>query len=161
MTDVAARALRRRYRQVYRYVRRRTASAEDAEDVTQEVFAAAAARLEALTPGAQPPLAWLYTVAHRRLVDEARRGARRNGASPAPYAAADRVYGAELARTLRRTLLGLPDDARRVVVLKVLEGKPFAVVATELGITEGAAKMRLARALERLRQALEEEGVEP
>ena len=71
--DLAERAFRRHYRHVYRYVRRRAASAEEAEDLTQAFFADAVAAADRLRPGSPPLLAWLYTVAKRRLADEARR----------------------------------------------------------------------------------------
>ena len=41
------------------------------------MFVEAAARLEDFKPGATPVLAWLYTVAQRRLVDRARAAAAR------------------------------------------------------------------------------------
>ena len=75
MDELAAAAFRRHYRQIFRFVRRRSSSHEDAEDVTAEVFAAVAA-LRAFEVGATPLLAWLYTVARRRLADDARRRAR-------------------------------------------------------------------------------------
>ena len=45
MNDVADRAFRRHYDQVYRYVRRRTHDHHRAEELTQQVFADAAASL--------------------------------------------------------------------------------------------------------------------
>ena len=44
-TEAASRDLRRHYREIYRYVRRRSRTASDAEDVTQDVFADAARAL--------------------------------------------------------------------------------------------------------------------
>jgi RNA polymerase sigma-70 factor (ECF subfamily) len=155
---VAAEAFRRHYRQVYGFVRRRTASDADAEDVVAEVFADAAAGLERFEPGPTPVLAWLYTVARRRLADEARRRRRPLAAVPA---AADVHYGPDVARALRRALDTLPHEQRRVVVLKLIEGRSFRDIAERVGATEAACKMRLSRALERLRVALEQEGVEP
>jgi RNA polymerase sigma factor (sigma-70 family) len=156
--EAAADAFRRHYRQVYGFVRRRTPSAADAEDVVAEVFAAAAERLERFEPGAPPVLAWLYTVARRRLADEARRRRR----TPVALAASGTVeYGPDVARALRRALDGLPEAQRRVVVLKLIKGWTFREIAEQLGTSEAACKMRLSRALERLRDSLEQEGVEP
>jgi RNA polymerase sigma factor (sigma-70 family) len=156
--EIAADAFRRHYRQVYGFVRRRTGSAADAEDVVAEVFADAAAALGRFRPGATPVLAWLYTVARRRLADEARR----RGRGPLPVAPVEAIeYGPDVARALRRALATLPQEQRRVVVLKLIEGWSFREIAERLGVTEAACKMRLSRALERLRVALEQEGVEP
>jgi RNA polymerase sigma factor (sigma-70 family) len=156
--ELAAEAFRRHYRQVYGFVRRRTPNEADAEDVVAEVFADAAAALGRFRPGSSPVLAWLYTVARRRLADEARR----RGRAPAAAATASSAeYGPDVARALRRALAMLPDGQRRVVVLKLIEGWSFREIAQQLGATEAACKMRLSRALERLRRELEQEGVGP
>ena len=72
MSDVAEQAFRRHYGQVYRYLRRRTGDHHRAEDLTQQVFAAAV--VVSLQETESPSLAWLYTVAQRRFADELRRG---------------------------------------------------------------------------------------
>ena len=158
MDDLAATAFRRHYRQVFRFVRRHSASPEDAEDVTAEVFASAIAGLHERRSGAPPVLAWLYTVARRRLADEARRRAR---AERLHVAAVPSEYGPDVARALAQSLRRLPEAQRRVVAMKLIEGRTFREIADRLGTTEGACKMRLARGLERLRDELEKEGVEP
>lgn len=86
MDELAAQAFRRHYRQIYGFVRRRSAADSDAEDIAAEVFADAADALERFEPGSTPVLAWLYTVARRRLADEARRRAR---ACPVIHAVVD------------------------------------------------------------------------
>ena len=79
VSDAVERAFRRHYGQVYRYIRRRTGVRERAEDLTQEVFAAAAAALPRFRRRAGSALPWLYTVARRRFVDELRRRGREGG----------------------------------------------------------------------------------
>jgi len=49
----------------------------------------------------------------------------------------------------------LPDHLRAVLVLKEIEGYGHAEIALLLGISEGASRVRLTRALERLRNELE------
>jgi RNA polymerase sigma factor (sigma-70 family) len=161
----AEHAFRRHYGQVLRYLRRRT-GADEAEDLTQAVFADAAERLPSLRPGQPPVLAWLYTVAQRRLADGARRAARR----PVTIAEldAERVaaaepseYGPDVTRALGDAIAALPRGQRDVVVMKLLEGRSFAEIARRAGASEGACKMRFARGLEALREALEREGIGP
>ena len=166
MSNLAERAFQRHYRHVYRFVRRRSDSPELAEDITQDVFAAAAKALDRFEPGSSPVLAWLYTVARRRLADEARRERGRPWLverleRDAPAADDVRRYGREVARALSRTVRRLPDEQRRVVVMKLLEGRSFAEIAQRLGTTEPATRMRFARGLERLRRELAREGIEP
>lgn len=73
MDDAAAPTLESRYDEIFRFVRRQTRSDAEAEEITQSVFAQAAAALEREKDGAPRSLAWLYTVAQRRLIDAARR----------------------------------------------------------------------------------------
>jgi RNA polymerase sigma-70 factor (ECF subfamily) len=159
VADVLDQAFRAHYGQVYRYLRRRTGDDGRAEELAQQVFADAAAALPDFGPDAPSPLAWLYTVAHRRFVDEARRRAR--DASLQDEAPESAEYGAELTSLLAAALERLPDEQRTVLALKLLRGLRFREVAATLDIGEGAAKMRFVRALAALRDELEREGVEP
>ena len=164
MTDRAAAAHRRYYASVYRYVRRRTRSREDAEDLTQTVFAEAVSGLEQASAESRSELAWLYTVAKRRLIDEQRRRLSAtaqvfplDAARIAHHSQGD--YGVDLATALARAIAALPADQQRVVVLKLVEGRRFAAIAVELGTSEQACRARLSRALRTLRTHLEEEGI--
>jgi RNA polymerase sigma factor (sigma-70 family) len=164
--DLRESAFRRHYTQVYRYIRRRTGSDEEAEEIAQIVFVDASARLEHFKPGATPVLAWLYTVAQRRLADRARQLQRRTEAIASLDAARlatveEAQYGPTLARALREAVERLPQRQREVLVMKLLEGRAFAEIARRLGASEAACKMRFARALEALRDELEKEGIEP
>jgi RNA polymerase sigma-70 factor (ECF subfamily) len=164
--DLVELAFRRHYGQVFRYLRRRTGSDEAAEELAQLVFADAAAGLERFKPGATPVLAWLYTVAQRRLADRARRLAR-SGESLGELArsrlelVAPLEYGPNVAGAVRAALGRLPVEQRRVVVLKLLHGCSFAEIAERVGSTEAACKMRFGRGLEAVRADLEREGIEP
>jgi RNA polymerase sigma-70 factor (ECF subfamily) len=164
MGDLSASAFSRHYNEVYRFVRRRSGTDDEAEEITQSVFAHAAERLSAATEGSRPVLAWLYTVAQRRLVDAARIRARRGTALRLEdgYPAPDQPrYGAEVAEALREGLAGLPPEQRDVVVLRLLEGRTFAEIAEHLGSTEAACKMRFRRGLLSVREIFEREGITP
>jgi RNA polymerase sigma-70 factor (ECF subfamily) len=110
-------------------------------------------------------LAWLYTVAQRRLVDAARKAFRRNevGLDDAPGIAADDPpeYGQAVARALERGLRELDSKQRDVVVMKLMAGRTFAEVAELTGASEGACRMRFLRGLGQLRDYLTEEGLQP
>jgi RNA polymerase sigma-70 factor, ECF subfamily len=158
VTDVVERAFRRHYGTVYRYVRRRSRSHEQAEDLTQEVFAAAAAALPRENIADPPVLAWLYTVARRRFADEARRRAHERPALASEPAV---EYPPPVAGAIAAALRRLQPDQQQVLALKLLRGLRFAEVGAELGVTPAAAKMRFVRALSALREELRKEGVEP
>lgn len=166
MSDRAEADHRRYYGRVYRYVRGRTRSREDAEDITQSVFTEAVSGLEQTAADSPPALAWLYTVARRRLIDQQRR----NNSPPARVISLDEArleqrtpdnYGIDIARALAEGIAGLPHEQQQVVVLKLVEGRRFAEIATQLGISDEACRARLSRALRTLRAHLEKEGIRP
>jgi RNA polymerase sigma-70 factor, ECF subfamily len=151
------------YGKVLRFVRRRVGSSEDAEDLTQQVFASAAARLDG-REGEAPALAWLYTVAKRRIADEARRRDRARTvplAHVAEPAAAEVTYGEEVAKTLSVSLATMPEGQRRVVVGRLLQGRSFAELGRELGTSEDACRMRFMRGLQHLREEFTKGGLQP
>jgi RNA polymerase sigma-70 factor (ECF subfamily) len=156
---------RRQYGSVYRFVRRRASSREEAEDLTQEVFEAAISALgQARLEAQAPPLAWLYTVARRRLIDRLRSATHpRVALDPEELSAAghERLYGPSIVSALVEALGSVDEAQRRVVVMKVFEGRSFAEIAAEVGASEEACRMRLSRGLAALRRQLEQKGVTP
>jgi len=149
------------YGKVLRFVRRRVGSFEDAQDLTQEVFAAAAARLDGQEVESSS-LAWLYTVAKRRIIDEARRSGRSVSLElVAEPQAGDARYGDEVAEALNAGLLSMPEGQRRVVVGRLLHGQRFSDLARELDASEEACRMRFMRGLQHLREEFTKEGLEP
>jgi RNA polymerase sigma-70 factor (ECF subfamily) len=158
-------AYRRHYGHVFRYLRRRVRSDDEAEELAQIVFADAVRSLERFKPGATPILALLYTVAQRRLADRARRLARSESLVELEDTRLQLVgetgYGPAVASALRVALEQLPDAHRTVVVMKLLQGLSFTEIAGHVGATEAACKMRFARGLESVRDQLEREGVTP
>jgi RNA polymerase sigma-70 factor (ECF subfamily) len=158
MPDRSEEAFRRHYAQIFRYIRRRTPDDFEAEDVTQAVFADAAQRLGDFKPGASPVLAWLYTVAQRRLADRARRLAHQHASlrelEQTRLGPAESTYGDDVATALREAIASLPGTQRTVVVMKLLRGLSFAEIAAQVGVGEAACKMRFARGLEGLRDRL-------
>jgi RNA polymerase sigma-70 factor (ECF subfamily) len=155
-------AFRAHYDDVYRYVRPRTATHAEAEDIVAQVFEEAAARLGAFRSGPAPVLAWLYTVARRRLVDAARRHARHGAPVPLDgVEAAAPEYAENVAHAIRAALADLPEGQRSVVLLRLVEGRSFAEIAKRLEVTEAAAKMRFARGVSAVKTRLEAEGIKP
>jgi RNA polymerase sigma-70 factor (ECF subfamily) len=160
MDDPVASSYRRHFEDVHRFVNRRV-SPDDAEDVTQEVFASAIEALATARLEADPPLAWLYTVARRRLVDLARR--RRLELIPIDAEGVhleERTYGPRVAKHLLAAVERLSEDRRRVVVLKLFRGCSFGEIAALIDCSEEACKMRFYRGLSDLRDELERKGVD-
>ena len=162
MNEPAEIAFRAHYDQVLRFVRRRTVSNEDAEDIVQSVFADASAGLNDFQPGETPVLAWLYTVAQRRLIDHLRRADSARRHAPIEVGpVVDAEYGQEVASVLRQALTALPVRQREVVLLRLIEGRSFAEISGQTETTEASCKMRFARGLASVRESLRKEGVRP
>jgi RNA polymerase sigma factor (sigma-70 family) len=161
--DLAEQAFRAHYGQILRFVRRQSESEEDAEDIAQSVFVDATASLDSFKPGATPVLAWLYTVAQRRLIDEARRRSRRLRVvdldAPFTVSGDSPAYGTEVTAVLRDAIASLPSRQREVVLARLVEDAAFATIAEATGTTEAACKMRFARGIAHVRDQLRKEGI--
>jgi RNA polymerase sigma-70 factor (ECF subfamily) len=156
---------RRHSRELLRFFLRRTGGdAPRSEDLLQDVFLSATIDLER-RPAGTPTLAWLYTVAHRRFVDDVRSANRQARTVPFDEAAGSAEppaeYGPEVGRALAAVVRELPAIQHRVFVWKVFEGRSFSEIGAKIGISEGAARMQLLRALQAIRTGLENYGVGP
>jgi RNA polymerase sigma factor (sigma-70 family) len=160
MGDAAPENLASRYRQVHRFVRRRSGSDMAADDLTQQVFVEALVALRGSI--GQDHLGLLFTIARRRLIDRLRADTRTLvPLEEAEGVAASHEYSADLSRAIAEAIRRLEPPQKQVVVLKLLRGLSFAEVAGVLGCSEAACKMRLRRALEHLRDELERKGFAP
>ncbi len=131
-----------------------TASADDAEDVVQDVFIGLPEALRGLSDASAFP-AWLRRVAARTALMRMRTEQRRRQSalvdadmSPAP---ARSECGPNVARERGRPAA---TELREVFVLKEMEGYAHAEIAGMLGITAGNSEVRLFRARQRLRVIL-------
>ena len=135
---------------------RRVASADDAEDLTQETFARALAHWADLRDaGARP--AWLFTIAHNVLRDHyrgAQRDARPAGEPLPELAEPAAAPEPGLRAAIRAGLAALPVGQRHVLLLRLFEDLSFADIARRLGIPEATAYTRAYYGLRRLRAAV-------
>ena len=70
-------------------------------------------------------------------------------------------YASDAGRALRESLARLAPGERRVIAMKLLRGCSFREIASELNVSEAAAKMRVQRALTTLRADLAQQGIGP
>lgn len=149
------------YGAVFRFVCKRARSREEAEDVTQDVFLSAIVALnEARLREREPSLAWLYTVAQRRLIDRIRIERSRRAHALEPVAN-EPSYEASVVSSLVACLSELEAGQRQIVVMKLFEGRRFREIAERLDLSEEACRARFSRGLAALRGRLEEKGVSP
>jgi RNA polymerase sigma-70 factor (ECF subfamily) len=153
---------------VFRYFFSRTYDEEAALDLTAETFLQAfAGRRKFRGAGDGEATSWLFGIArhlHNRYL--------RRGYAEQELIARLQIHVPTIARGfsqsgeftdqehLRQVVAGelsrLRPDQRRAVELRVIDDLSYSEVAQRLGVSEKAARMRLARALERLGPRLEE-----
>jgi len=147
----------------------RLQGAEDPEDLANEVFLGAFRGLASFTGGEEALRSWVFSIAHRRIIDERRRRARRvpvvsldDVGAGAVYLSTgpgveDQVLGALEEERLRRVCDRLAPDQRDVVLLRLLGDLSIEQTAAALGKRAGAVKALQHRGLESLRRILAEE----
>jgi RNA polymerase sigma factor (sigma-70 family) len=133
-----------------------------AEEVTQAVFILLAKKARQL-PRSTCLAGWLYRSA-RLVALKAIRAEIRRAKSHQEYARMNSTSDSsslwnQLAPVLDTAMAQLKTADRDALVLRFFEDRPFAEVATAVGTTEAAAKMRVTRALEKLRTALARGGL--
>lgn len=146
-----------------RFLLRYTGDTHHADDLAQEAFVRAYARLDRFDDR-RPFAPWLFTLAANLGRDFIRRRARHAGrehalddapepACPAPGPGAT-LDAHERRAALDQAIAMLPDGLREPLLLHYELGWPLAAVATHLGVEEGAVKVRLHRARRRLHEML-------
>ena len=142
---------------VYAYVARRVRDRAETQDLTAHVFQQALANLGKFKWRGAPFAAWLYRIASNAIADHARRNMRETNdlqSATETTAAAVDLEEVERRAHLFRAVDKLPDDQRRVIVLRFAEEKSIREIADELGRSEGAIKQLQFRGLENLRSRL-------
>ena len=128
-----------------------------AEDIAQEVFAHLAVHAPKLPPRVVLG-GWLHRhtcfTASKTIRAAARRRAREHQHAASMTAATADDPWPDIAPHLDAALHALPAADRDAVVLRFFEKRDFRAIAAALGTTEDAARMRTARALEKLRGLL-------
>jgi RNA polymerase sigma-70 factor (ECF subfamily) len=155
--------VRATYADAYTLAYRLTGNEEDARDVVQDAYLRAYKGLKKFRGDASFST-WLYRITancassylvkrsrdrHEDLDEETSLADERPEIDPE-----QRIDVAAERQRLTDALEALPPDMRAVVVLRDVYDLPHEAIAAELGITEGAAKVRLHRARKKLRERL-------
>ncbi|MEV0148732.1 MULTISPECIES: sigma-70 family RNA polymerase sigma factor [unclassified Nonomuraea] len=163
------------YGQITAYAARRCDSPQDAADVVADTFTVAWRRVDELPEGEQATL-WLFGVARKVLANHRRVDGRRTGRLQAgdgrpahPRQARNPQLDAEMAdlygerpdsgvelAPIAQAFRSLPDDDRELLSLVAWEGLSREEIATVLGLTRNAVRVRLHRARKRFARALAE-----
>jgi RNA polymerase sigma factor (sigma-70 family) len=135
-----------------------------AQDIAQRVFTELARQAGALSH--RPVLVgWLHTTTRflsAQLVrTERRRRSREERAElmPEPIPSAPVIDAEHLRPLLDELLDSLGERDREAVLMRFFEGKSFAEMGLKLSLTENTARMRVDRAVDKLRERLKRRGV--
>jgi RNA polymerase sigma-70 factor (ECF subfamily) len=155
-----------RYRhRVYAYLYTRLPHAEDAADLTQQVFVQALVALPRYRPDGPPFAGWLFRIARNAVVDHQRR--RRRGAvtlervpqdlhPPADQDLEAQVVRQEALAHLHATLSKLDPATRDLLLLRFMGQLTAAEIGATIGTSPAAASKRLQRALQTLKEQFHE-----
>ena len=137
--------------------------AAEPDDLASETFIGVFTGLSGFSGGQDALRAWVFTIAHRRLVDDWRRRSRR------PQVTDDtedlgRLMGGDVeddvmlrvgTEDVHRLCAGLPDDQRSVLLLRILADLTVEQVAEVMGKSMASVKALQRRGLRTLREQLE------
>jgi RNA polymerase sigma-70 factor (ECF subfamily) len=149
-------------RGVYSYLRFHLPSADEAEDLTADVFLRAVRASDRFDPARGSARGWLLRIARNALHDHLRRARRRHHVSlgamhdlrcEAPSPEERLLWEEEVARLLAAVAELGPAD-REIISLRYGSGLDTAETAGILGVREATVRTRLWRALARLRRVL-------
>lgn len=148
----------------------RLQGAKDPEDLASEVFLSAFTGIGRFSGDGAAFRSWLFTIAHRRVIDDRRRRSRRVATSALDLlpdagaavsggdAEADALAALGTGR-VAELLAGLSPDQRDVLALRILGDLTVEQVARALGKKPGAVKALQRRGLEALRRTISQGGV--
>lgn len=155
---------REHVRAVRNFLARRTCDPFEAADLTADVFLAALDACSSYDPSRGQPRAWLIGIARNVLLADQRRRSRdlrvfsrisgRALLDEDAIRRADEIIDSQReARSLHAALADLPDGERAVLELVALDGLSVGEAAQVLGLRAGAARARLHRARNRIRES--------
>lgn len=156
-----AELIERHQQAVFRVVRNLQPSVSDCEDVAQEVFLSAFARLDSFDPARASFRTWLLAIARHRCLNalQKRRPVLTDFSGETEHPCDFRppegdLLEAELFRRLDLALAELSPEQRSAFVLAELEGLSLDEVGRIERVPVGTVKSRLGRAREKLRAIL-------
>lgn len=125
-----------------------------AQDAAQDAFLKAYRTLPKLRRP-EKYLSWLLQIVRHRALDQIRKRKWEIPNAPEDLAeSGDCIAGNERERELLDEVLALPEQERRVVILRYFEGLSIAESAQATGTSVGTVSKQLSRAYERLRRRL-------
>ena len=145
---------------IYRYIYVKVHSQAEAEDLTQDVFIKAYEAIKSYKWRDLPFTAWLFRIAHNRVIDHVRKASKEK---KAPLEEADAISSGDPVHVteqnyeiyqLKVALEKLPDAQREVATMRFISELSITEVALALGKSEGTVKALQFNAVASLRKLL-------
>jgi RNA polymerase sigma-70 factor (ECF subfamily) len=136
---------------VFRYLCRIVGRADDAQDLTQEVFLRVS-RVAVPDADAAARRAWVFRIARNLALNHVRDHRHDARATPITDVVAPAVQ--ELGAAIRQALAGLPDADRDVFLLRESAGLSYDEIAVACELSVDAVRARLKRTRAALRETL-------
>ncbi len=170
-----AEIVQRYHRRIYNICYRFAGSADDAEDLTQEVFIKMYRTLNSYDVGRGALMTWVTTITRNLLVDHFRKSKhdRMTDSLDAPPSEHEdalplsdriqdkglppdaRVQSREARETVHQALQKLSPELREAVILRDLQDMDYREIATVLRVPEGTVKSRINRGRAELARLLQ------
>ena len=153
-------------KKIYTLALRQIGNAQDAQDITQEVFLRVYRNIGSFRAESRLST-WVYQITMNACIDATRRRARRvevtpmytdeDGEEQTPIELPDESYAPEkmfeqtsLREQIKEGLEHLSEEHRRILVLRDINGLSYTEIAEVLNLSEGTVKSRLFRARDRM-----------
>ena len=139
------------------YIRARVRSGADAEDLHSEVFEKILRKIEGFDPSKASLNTWIFTITRNTVIDHFRRT---KPTEELDENLSDNIeldedlLNSETLGELAAALKKLPQQMMDIIVLRYYDGKPLTEIATLMGLSYGAVKLRHKAALDALRGRL-------
>ncbi|HEX8815812.1 MAG TPA: sigma-70 family RNA polymerase sigma factor [Terriglobales bacterium] len=167
--------VQRHHRRIYNICYRFAGSADDAQDLTQDVFIKIYRTLNSFDPERAAFMTWVTTVTRNLLVDHFRKTKQDRltdslDAPPSEYEDAQplseqikdqaltpdaRAQSLEIGETVHKALQKLSPDLREAVILRDLQDMDYKDIAVTLRVPEGTVKSRINRGRAELARLLQ------
>lgn len=152
---------------ILRYFYRRTSCIETASDLTAETFAVAFLKRGSFKYRGRPEVAWLFGIARNQLrrflrtEEVSKRALKKLELEPPSLGEDDflkierRLDSAAVREEVADAFDLLSSRGRVAVEMRVIEGYEYSEIATRLSCSEGAARVQVCRALQKLADRLD------
>jgi RNA polymerase sigma-70 factor (ECF subfamily) len=147
--------------ELYGFAMRSLGDSGLAEEAVQETFVRAWRAGDRFDPQIGSLRTWLFAILRNVVIDLGRaRAARPRVAEEGIEPSVEPLEQALLSWQIEEAMRRIGEDHRHVLIETHYRGRPYAEVATELGVPEGTVKSRVYYGLRALRVVLEEMGYE-